>query len=119
MPATKIVLLNNRSLLTSGVLKLLLAMKGVCISVVPSDQKDWDDMVQALCPQVIVLDSNDAFLGDNAVTQILDQFPTARVVALSLDRESISVYQVNRVTATTLDGLKEAIQIPNRNPAKA
>ncbi len=110
MRPTKIVLLDNRSLLTSGVLKLLLAMEGVSISVVPSDNEDWRVMAKALEPEVIVLDAGDAFLGDDTITQLLDRHPGARVVALSLDRDSISVYQVDRVTKTTLDGLREAVQ---------
>jgi DNA-binding NarL/FixJ family response regulator len=114
---TKIVLLDNRSLFTTGVLKLLLAMNGISVSVVPSDSEDWADTVRSLCPKVIVLDSSDAFLGENTITHILDEYPGTRVVALSLDRGSISVYQVDRVTNTTLDGLREAIQVPNNNPA--
>lgn len=106
---TKIVLLNNRSLLASGVLNLLEAMDGVSISVVPSDNENWVDMANALEPEVIVLDAGDGGLGNNAVTQILDHRPNAKVVALSLDRDTISVYQVNRVTKTTLEGLREAI----------
>jgi DNA-binding NarL/FixJ family response regulator len=113
---TKIVFLNNRSLLASGVLNLLEAMAGVCISVVPSDSEDWAGVAGNLEPEVIVLDAGDENLGNNAITQILDRSPGATVVAVSLDRDTISVYQVNRVTKTTLDGLREAIRSPRKKP---
>ncbi|NQW22525.1 MAG: response regulator transcription factor [SAR202 cluster bacterium] len=113
---TKIVLLNNRSLLASGVLNLLEAMEGVAVSVVPSDNDDWAQMAQDLKPEVIILDAGDTALGGSAVTQLLDRHPNAKVVALSLDRDSISVYQVDHVTNTTLDGLREAIQVRKGNP---
>ncbi|MBC8280335.1 MAG: hypothetical protein H8E48_06075, partial [Chloroflexi bacterium] len=98
MQPTKIVLLNNRSLLASGVLNLLYAMEGVSISVVPSDDKDWAYTVDGMDPEILVLDAGDSALGDNPITQLLDLYPDARVVALSLDRDTISVYQVNKVT---------------------
>ena len=113
MRSTKIVLLNNRSLLASGVLNLLDAMEGVSISVVPSDNENWAEMANELEPEIFVLDAGDSALGNNVIAQLLDNRPNARVVALSLDRDTISVYQVNKVTKTTLDGLKEAITIPN------
>ena len=117
MRTTKVVLLNNRSLLASGVLNLLEAMEGVSIAVVPSENEDWANMAQALEPEVIVLDAGDASLGNPAIAELLDQRPCARVVALSLDRDTISVYQVDRVSETTLDGLREAIKAPNSEPA--
>lgn len=118
MRPTKIVLLDNRSLLTSGVVKLLLAMEGISIPVVPSDSEDWAAMAKALEPEVIVLDADDVFLGTNTITQLLDRHPGARVVALSLDRDSIAVYQVDRVTETTLGGLCEAVQARVKKPAE-
>lgn len=113
---TKIVLLNNRSLFASGILNLLDAMEGVSVSVVPSEDKDWACKVDEIEPEVFVLDAGDLALGNNAITQLLDHHPNTKVVALSLDRDTISVYQVDKVTKTTLEGLKEAIRVPNKNP---
>lgn len=117
MQSTKIVLLNNRSLLASGVLNLLEAMDDVSVSVVPSEDKDWACLVDGMDPDIFVIDAGDSALGNSAVTQLLDRHPDARVLALSLDRDAISVYQVNKVTETTLEGLKEAIKVPNRKSA--
>ncbi len=110
MGAMRVAMFNSRSLLAAGVQRLLQGVAGLELSIVAADDPESGARLRKLAPSVIVLDSGDASLGEGVITQMLEEHPRARVVALSLDHAGIDVYRMRRVQRTNLDGLLEAIQ---------
>ncbi|MBI4308103.1 MAG: hypothetical protein HY684_04790 [Chloroflexi bacterium] len=110
MRTTRVVLLTNRSLLSAGVGRLLQAIQGVELVIVAGDDPDAGGKIRQVAPQVIILDSCDASLGEEPILRILDQYPRAKVIALNLNHHGIDVYQMRRLKQANLDGLLAAIQ---------
>lgn len=110
MRAKRVALMSNRSLLAAGVQRLLQGMGGLELAVVAADDPEVAHRLKKLAPEVIVLDSGDASIGEGVITRMLGEHPKARVIALNLNRPGIEVYRVQRVLHTDLDGLLEAIQ---------
>jgi DNA-binding NarL/FixJ family response regulator len=109
MGVTRVAILNSRSLLAAGVQRLLRGADGLKLTIVAADDPEAAAKLKQLAPKVIVLDSGDSSLGEGVVTQMLEEHPKARVVALNLDHAGIDVYRIRRVHQTNVDGLLEAI----------
>jgi DNA-binding NarL/FixJ family response regulator len=109
MGVTRVVILNNRSLLAAGVQRLLQSVDGLELAIVAADDPRAAAKLRELAPKVIVLDSGDASLGEGVVTRMLRENPQARVVTLNLNHAGIDVYRMRRVQQTNVDGLLEAI----------
>ena len=110
MQTKRVVLLNSRSLLAAGVQSLLQGIDGLELHTVSADDPQATAKIRDLAPGVIVLDSGDVSLGKGVITRMLEEHPKAKVIALSLKREDIGVYRVERVLQTDLSGLLEAIR---------
>lgn len=106
----RVVLFSNHSLLASGVKQLLQGVGGLELSVVMTSGQEFVPVLKKLAPDVIVLDTGDAFLGEGVITQLLAQHPKAKVIALNVNRAGINVYRLQRVMHADLDGLLMAIQ---------
>jgi hypothetical protein len=109
VPNKSVVLLSNRSLLASGIERLLGSMEGVELSVIAAKGPCAIASIRQLDPAVIIFDADDSSLGEGVVTNLLGQHPGARVIALALDPTGIEVFRVHRVGETDLEGFKEAI----------
>ena len=109
MGATRVAILNSRSLFAAGVQMLLRGVDGLELTIVAADDPEAVTKLKDLAPRVIVLDSGDASLGEGVVTQLLEEHPQARVVTLNLNHAGIDVYRMKRVQQTNVDGLLEAI----------
>lgn len=113
-------LLNNHSLLAAGVQSLLQDVEGLELSVVSTRDPDANQKLLQLAPEVIVLDSGDASLGEGGIARLASEHPGARIVSLNLRRTGIEIHQVHRIVEANLDGLLEAIwggpQLPTEEP---
>lgn len=116
MGTDRVVLLTNHSLLAAGLQRLLQAIDGLELCTVRADDPRAAERIRSLDPQAIVLDSGDISMGDAAITQMLEEYPRAKVVALNLKRPGIEVFEMQRLAQTDLAALLEAIQ-GNRSPA--
>ena len=84
--------------------------KDMELSLVAADDAQWLARVRQLLPDVIVLDSGDATLGDGAIPCLLKEHPRARVVALNLNHAGIEVYRMRRLLHTNVAGLLDAVR---------
>ncbi|MBI4337595.1 MAG: response regulator transcription factor [Chloroflexi bacterium] len=109
MPPKRILLLSNRSLLASGVQRLLEKEEGIELFTAATGDGNAPAKVRQWSPEVIVLDSGDPSMGEGMVTRLLEQFPGARVVAVGLEQEGINVYRMQRLVQTTPSELLAAI----------
>lgn len=103
-------MLTNHSLLAAGLQRLLQAIDGIELCTVLADDPQAAERIRSLDPQAIVLDSGDISMGEATITQMLEEHPRARVVALNLKRSGIEVFEMQRLAPTDLTALLEAIQ---------
>lgn len=109
MPMRRVVLLSNRSILASGIQRLLEEAEGVALSVIKTDDPEWPAKLARTVPRVIVLDSGDASLGEGGISHLLEEHPRAKIIALNLNHTGMDVYRMKRVVPTDLEGLLHAI----------
>ncbi len=109
MSKRRVVLLSNRSVLAAGVESLLQVEEGIQLTVLATDAPDLETRLRQAAPQVVVVDTGDSVLGARLLARVLEIRPQARVVALDLNQPGIPVYRRERVVATTLAGLLDAI----------
>ena len=106
----RVVLLSNRSLLTTSVEQLLRYAEGFELSVVAADDPEATIKIKQVTPRFIIIDSGDKSLGEGVITRLLEEHPRAKVVALNLNHKGIKVYRMKHVLQTNLDGLLEIIR---------
>lgn len=109
MRAKRVVLLSNRSLLASGVQRLLQSEADLEFSIVYPEQCEAGSKMELAAPDIIVLDAGAPALAEGVIVQLLADHPRARVVALDVNAKSIDVYRVRRIHQTNLEGLLTAI----------
>lgn len=110
MPARRVVLLSNRSILASGIQRLLEDVEGILFSVMETRDPEWPVKLGQEKPRAIILDSGDASLGEGVITHLLEEHPRAKIIALNLNHTGMDVYRMKRVVPTDLEGLLHAIQ---------
>ena len=106
----RVVLLSNRSLLAVSIQRLLQSEKDLGLSVVAADDPEATAKIRRRAPQVIIIDSSDASLGEGVITRLLQEHPKVKIIALNWNHKSIEVYQMKHVLQTNLDGLLETIR---------
>ena len=119
MQPKRIVLLSNHSLLVAGVQKLLQDLKDLKVSIVAADAPEAAAKIKRLSPDAIILDSSDASMGKGIVTQLLEEHPKARVIALNLNQTGIEIFRMKRILQTDLDGLLETLRDDHHSASEA
>ena len=110
MRKKRVVLLSNHSLLATSIQKLLQDEESFEFSIILADDPEVRAEITRRRPEVIILDSGDASLGEGVITRLLEENPRTRVIALNLNHVGMQVYQMRHVLQTDLGGLLEAIQ---------
>lgn len=115
-------MLSNHSLLSASIQSLLQSEASFQFYTVAADEPKMSTKIKQKNPHTIIIDSDDASLGDDVITRLLAQHPRATVIALNLNRREFNVYGVRRVLNSDLDGLLDAIwgkrQIPGKETRK-
>lgn len=109
MERKKVALITNRSLLASGVLRLLGNVEGLEVLPVNATDPDCDQKIREFAPSVIILDSGDSSLGQAMTFRLLNRHPEATVAALNLNRTDLQIYRMDRVINCSPEELLEVI----------
>ncbi len=116
MERKKVALITNRSLLASGILKLLGNVEGLEVLPVNADDPECDQKIKEFAPSVIILDSGDPSMGQAMTCRFLNGHPEATVAALNVNRTDLQLYRMDRVIDCSPEELLEVIGA-NAQPA--
>lgn len=105
-----VVMIANRSLITAGIAKFLEAAEDVTIGSIDVADPQSRERIKAASPQTIVVDSGDASLPSGFITQILEDNPTVKVIAVDAARTGMEIFQISRWQQTELEGLLAVIR---------
>ena len=97
MERKKVALITNRSLLASGVLRLLGNVDGLEVLPVNADDPECDQKIKNFAPSVIVIDSGDPSMGQALAFRLLNSHPEATAAALNVNRTALQPNPMDRV----------------------
>ena len=109
MERKKVALITNRSLLASGVLRLLRNAEGLEVLPINADDPECDQKIRIFAPSVIILDSGDPRMGQGMAFRLLNRHPEATVAALNLNRTDLQIYRMDRVIDCSPEELLEVL----------
>ena len=121
MERKKVALITNRSLLASGVLRLLGNVDGLDVLSINADDPECGQKIKKFAPSVIVIDSGDPSMGQALAFRLLNRHPGATVAALNVNRTDLQIYRMDRVIDCSPEELLEVIgantqPTPESNP---
>lgn len=106
------ILLGKENLLGSAVELLLAPIKTWKIVRVAAgrDNNSTVDEIKALKPGVVIIYQNEEFVNVQLVMQLLDECPGLRVITVSLESNSIQIYNKQRVWIKNSDDLLSVME---------
>ena len=113
----RVVVMSSGSVLMASVIRLLQSSDGLEVEVIATADLTGSQRISRFAPEAIVLDAGGTPSGHELLGRLLAEHPTARVIALNLDRTAIQVYRGTGVTEASLEGLLGAIRGTHSRPA--
>ncbi len=111
MERKKVALITDRSLLASGVLRLLGNVEGLQVLPVNADDPECDQKIKKFAPSVIIIDSGDTPMGQGMTFRLLNRHPEATVAALNVNRTDLQIYRMDRVIDCSPEEFLEVIGV--------
>lgn len=110
MRKKRVVFLSNHSVLATGIQKLLQEEEGFELHIILADDPEVKAEITRRRPEIIILDSGDASLGEGVITSLLEENPETRVVAMNVNHNGLKVYQMKQMLKANLDQLLETLR---------
>ncbi|MBI4572696.1 MAG: response regulator transcription factor [candidate division NC10 bacterium] len=106
----RIYIVFRHALFAQGIRSLLQGRRAMQVVGMESDPAKALEAVEALRPEVVIVEESDASNQSPTLTGILQRHPAGRVVALDLDHNFATVYDRRRVVTTQPTDLVRAIR---------